>query len=159
MLGISAALRASTAISYPLFNSQNRVKLSFYYNIFGTILLVISILVSLPFGLEVVAGAISANALFSVILFWASLRLIGLGLRAVLHVLLRPVIASLLMWSAIFFLRSQVQADALNIVLHLFLMIACGATVYCITLIALSRQYLQEFIALANKLLKRDTAE
>jgi PST family polysaccharide transporter len=153
VLGISAALRASTAIAFPLFNSQNQVVLSFHYNVVGTIIFLISIFIAIPFGLEFVAIAISINSIFSVVFFWASLRLINLGLRAVFHVLLYPIIASLVMWGAIILLRSQFQPGSLNVVLHLMLTIVWGAFIYFIALIALSRRYLQDFKGLVGKLL------
>jgi PST family polysaccharide transporter len=155
VLGISAALRAATAISFPLFNSQNRVGLSFRCNVFGTAILLTSIVLAIPYGLTAVAGTISANALFSVLVFWVSLRLIGLGVHAVLHVLLRPVLASLLMWGAIIFLRAQLPAEGLNIVFRLLLMVFSGMIAYCSVLVALSRQYVVDFTDLAHKLLHR----
>ncbi|GHU08806.1 lipopolysaccharide biosynthesis protein [Betaproteobacteria bacterium] len=153
VLGISAAFRASTAISYPIFNSQNKVSLSFKYNVMGTLILVISIFVALPFGLKFVAAAISINALFSVLLLWVSLRLIGLGFRAILHILLCPTAASLAMWICIVLLRNQIQPDTLNIVLQLLLTVVLGALVYGITLITISRQSRQDIKTLAGKFL------
>jgi PST family polysaccharide transporter len=151
VLGISAALRASTAIAFPLFNSQNRVVLSFKYNVIGTIIFILSIFIAIPFGLEFVALTISINSIFSVVFFWASLRLINLGLRALSYVLLLPIIASLIMWAAIIFLRSQIQSLELNIVFNLITMVAWGAVIYFIALIALSRRYLQDFKDLVGR--------
>lgn len=103
LLGISAALRGSTAIGSSLFNSQNRVPLAFRYNIIYTALLLCSILFAMPYGLNVVALAIAANSLFSVFVFRVALGLIGLGTSHLLHILARPFIAALLMWAAIAF--------------------------------------------------------
>lgn len=155
MLGISAALRGSTAIASPLFNSQNRVSLSFRYNVLGTALLVVSAALALPHGLNVVATVIAANALFSVLTFRIAFGLIGLGSRDVAHVLARPVVAALVMWGGIVLLREVLAGSALHLAARLGLLVMCGALLYTLTLHALSRRYLKDFTELAGKLLKK----
>lgn len=105
MLGLSAALPGSTAIASSLFNSQNRVELAFRYNLLATILLIGSVIVAMPFGLEHVAISIAANSLLSVFIFRVALGLIGMNTSDVLHILARPLIAAAVMWLAITALR------------------------------------------------------
>lgn len=154
MLGISAALRGSTAIASSLFNSQNRVGLAFRFNLAGMVLLVLSVVASLPYGLTFVAAAISANALFSILILRVAFGLIGLDGRAVLHVLLRPVLASCTMWAVIALLQQILASTTLLASLRLLLDIVSGAVVYSLLLHLLSRQYFQEFQELGRKLLK-----
>lgn len=152
MLGISIAARASTALAPPLFYSRNKVTLAFRYNVAETILLVVSVVIALPYGLEVTAMAIAANSLCSVIIFWFAFRLIGLGFSDVLHVLSCPALASIAMWIAISFLRKIVPADDINIVLRLIMTVIYGAIVYCTVLIVMSRQYWHAFIELFRQI-------
>lgn len=154
MLGISAALRGSTAIASSLFNSQNRVGLAFRLNLAGVVLLVVSVLASLPYGLTVVAAAISANALFSVLMLRVAFGLIGLDGSDVLDVLLRPLLAACGMWAAIALQQQALASSPLHVSLKLLLDVATGALVYSLLLHLLSRQYLQEFQDLGRKLLK-----
>lgn len=155
MLGVSAALRGSTAIGSPLFNSQNRVELAFRYNAAATVVLLSSVIITMPFGLNAVAVAIAANSLVSVLIFRVALGLIGLKTRDVLHILARPLIAALTMWAVIAGLRIAFSDIELHVVVRLALWIATGAVTYALVLHALSRQYLKDFTELAARLAKR----
>lgn len=154
MLGVSAALRGSTAIASSLFNSQNKVGLGFRYNLAGMILLVVSVLLTLPHGLTSVAAVISANALFSVLTLRVSFGLIALGTRDIINVLLRPILASCAMWGCILLLQQNLASSPLHVSLKLLLDIAFGALVYSLFLHLLSRQYLAEFRELSRRLLR-----
>lgn len=154
LLGVSAALRGSTAIASSLFNSQNRVGLAFRFNFAGVVLLLVSVLASVPYGLTATAAAISANALFSVFILHVAFSLIGLSGRDVLDVLLRPAIASSGMWVAIALLQQTPAAKAAHVSLRLAAGIAVGALAYSLLLHLLSRQYFREFHELGRKLLK-----
>ncbi|MDR1424011.1 MAG: lipopolysaccharide biosynthesis protein [Azoarcus sp.] len=155
MLGINIAARASTALAPPLFYSQNKVTLIFRYNVIETMLLVTSVVIALPYGLEAIATAIAANSLFSVIIFWFAFRLIGLGFSDVLHVLSCPLFASITMWIAISLLRKVVPVEDVNIVLRLIMTIAYGAIVYCTVLVMMSRQYWHAFVELFRQVGRR----
>ena len=155
MLGISAALRGSTATASSLFNAQDKVALAFRYNIIATVLLLISILLGLPHGLNAVAIAVAANSLFSVFVFRIALGLIGLDSRHVAHILARPLIASLVMWAGIAYLRNLPFFSSSFLALRLGLLIISGAFIYAVMLHWSSRQYLQDFSELAARLLKR----
>jgi len=155
MLGVAAALRASTAISSPIFNSQNRVGLLFRCDILGTLLLVGSIWLTLPYGLQAVAAAVAANALFSLVIFRLALSLIGLGTRDMLHILARPILASLVMWGAIALLRPALEPMNAHVTVRLAILVFSGAAVYTAALHAMSRQYLSDFMEVFRKLLGR----
>lgn len=155
MLGISAAIRGSTAIASPLFNSQNQVALSFRYNVISTVLLVTSVISTLSFGLQIVAAAIAANAAFSIITFRVAFGLIGLRTRHVLKVLTPPTAASSVMWATISLLRQTSINYDIDIALVLPLLILSGAISYSISLIIISREYFSEFTILAKKLLNK----
>jgi PST family polysaccharide transporter len=150
LLGINIAISASTAISPNLFYLKNRVGLIFCYNLVQTLLLVASIWLALPYGLNVTAGAITANALYFVVIFWAALRLIGLGLSSVLYVLWCPITASLLMWCSILFLREVSFVQSMNVALRLAIFVALGAVLYAAGLVALSRRYWVYFVDLVQ---------
>ena len=155
MLGLSAALRGSTAIGSPIFNSQNRVDLAFRYNALATALFVASVVVTMPYGLNAVAIAIAANSVVSVFIFKVALGLIGLKTRDVMHILARPMIAALLMWAVIAGLRTALTDSELHAALRLALWVATGAVTYTLVLHTLSRQYLRDFTELAARLVKR----
>jgi len=156
MLGISAAIKGSTSISIPLFNAKNRVALSLKYNVLGTLILIIGVLLALPFGVQIVAVAVALASLFSLVTFHVGLGLIGLSTHHVYQILGFPAIASIMMWVTIASLRpySTEWADSPALLLSVHIM--TGAVVYAAVLLLLSRQYLCEFIELAKKYRRMD---
>jgi O-antigen/teichoic acid export membrane protein len=144
MFGLSAALRASTAISSPLFNASNRVGLALRYNVVGTILSVVGVVLAMPYGVNVVAMTVAATSLYALVGFRAGFALIGLGARDMAQVLGLPALAALVMWLATFALRQVSAAWGFNIGVMLLLHVTVGGFVYLVTLHLLSRQYLQD---------------
>lgn len=144
MFGLSAALRAATAISQPLFNSNNRVVLAFRYNAVGTALLVASVLLTMPYGIQAVGIAVALSSLYSVVTLRAAFGLIGLGTQHVVQVLGPPGMASGVMWLAVFSIRGMNPAGGASLMLAV--QVACGAGVYLLTLHILSRQYLKDIL-------------
>ncbi|MBL8349605.1 MAG: lipopolysaccharide biosynthesis protein [Burkholderiaceae bacterium] len=142
MFGLSAALRAASAISQPLFNSNNRVVLAFRYNAVGTALLVAGVLLTMPYGIEAVGIAVAMSSLYSVVTLRAAFGLIGLGTRHVLQVLGPPAVASGVMWLAIASIRAMDWNSAPSVMLGV--QVASGSIVYLLTLHILSRQYLND---------------
>lgn len=143
MFGLSAALRASSAIASSLFNANDRVGLAFRYNVWSTVLLIAGVLLSMPYGIEAVAATVAVTSLYALVAFRAALRLIGLGTRALFGLLAAPTAASLLMWLAIGALR-RLHWDAGPGALLLAQVLA-GAAVYLFTLLLLAPQYLRDF--------------
>jgi O-antigen/teichoic acid export membrane protein len=153
MFGLSAALKGSTAIASPLFNSQDRVGLALKYNSVGTLLMVAGVVLTMPYGVEKVAMAVMLASLYTLVSFRVGLKLIGLGNRHVFMILGMPAIASLVMWLAIAGLRIMAAGTEMHPALLLAGFSISGAFVYAVTIHLLSRQYLREFIDLGKRLL------
>ncbi|MDR1853397.1 MAG: lipopolysaccharide biosynthesis protein [Azoarcus sp.] len=156
MLGVRTALRSCGAIATTLFYSQDKVALSFRYRVIEMVLLAVSVVAALPYGLTVTAAVIAANSLFAVFMLLMGLKLIGLGGRDLIRLLACPLVASLVMWGALVGLRAALPADGLNALTRLLATVACGALVYGATLTLLSRQYWRDFADLLHRLAKRD---
>lgn len=152
MLGISAAIKGSTAIATPLYNAKNRVALAFKYNLIGTALLVAGVVIALPYGLEAIALAVTLVSAYSLVTFRIGLGLIGLGTKHVFQILGHPALASFAMWLAIGGLRHFSLSWAVHPVALLALHVLSGAVIYAIALHLLSTQYLRDFSELARKL-------
>ena len=154
LLGLSAALRGSTAISTPIFNSSNRAGLALIYNLIGTVLLVSAVLLAIPAGIVAVATAIALMSLYSLITLRAALQLIGLDAKAMGSMLGAPALASAIAWVVIAALRAVgaewSAADAIQLVGY----VAVGALVYAVALVALSPQYVADLRALAGNFRK-----
>lgn len=157
MLGVSAAVRGSTSIASSLFNAQNRVTLSFRYNLLGTIILIASVFASVPYGLQAVTAAIALNAAYSILVLHVSFSIIGLGFRDLLHVLARPLLAATAMWGCIAMLRVVLAPQNPSVLVSLFLHVMAGAVTYSLVLHLLSRQYSVNFLDLLTRILGRDT--
>jgi O-antigen/teichoic acid export membrane protein len=151
MFGLSAALRAATAIGSPLFNANDRVGLALRYNAVATVIMIAGVLLAMPYGIQAVAVSVAFTSLYSLVSFRAAFGLIGLGLRHIAEVLGRPVLAALVMWLATAALRHftwNMHPGAM-----LALQVGVGAVVYLLTLHALSRQYWRDFRQAASTLL------
>lgn len=151
MFGLSAAMRASTAIASPLFNATDRVGLALKYNIAFTVMQLAGVAWSLPYGIEAVANTVAALTLFALLTFWQALTLIGLGLRHVGQVLLAPALASGLMWLATAAARSHTSAWTQSAPALLLLHVVLGAAVYLLCLHLISRQYLRDLLDLLGR--------
>jgi PST family polysaccharide transporter len=143
MLGLSAALRASTAIASSLFNANNRVGLAFRYNVVGSLLTIGGVLAALPYGIEAVATAVALSSLYALVTFRAALALLGLGFRHLAQVLAPPLAAALIMWLGITGLRqlAWTTAPALMLGAH----VAAGALLYLTALLLLAPQFGHDF--------------
>jgi PST family polysaccharide transporter len=152
MLGISTALKASTAIASPIFSATNRVDLALKYNIFGSAMIAAAVFLTLPYGLDAVAMAVTAASLYTLVMFRVGLGLIGLRTRHVLITLGPPAVAAAAMWLAIVVARPTTGAWIANPGVLLLAHIALGAFVYALTLHILSRQYYRDFADLVRSL-------
>jgi len=140
MFGLSAAVRAATAVASSLFNANDRVGLAFRYNVVGTLLTIAGVLLAMPYGIEGVAVAVALTALYSLVSFRAALRLIGLGERQIVEVLGAPVAAALAMWLATLALRG-LDCSAVPVLLRLGVHVLSGALVYLAVLILVAPQF------------------
>lgn len=155
MFGISAALRASTAMASPLFNSSNQVALAFRYNLIGTALTILSVAAAMPFGIGVVSAAVAASSLYSVFVYRVALGYVGLDVHDLLQVLGLPIGASAAMWLAIFATRGLVFAGASSHALPLVLLTALGGGTYVSVLHVTSPKYLEDFRAILQRFRRR----
>ena len=155
MFGLSAALRAATAIGSPLFNATNRVGLALRYNLVGAMLTVAGVMLAMPYGVETVATAVAVTSLYGLVNLRAGLALIGLSLRHMFQVLGPPVLAALVMWLATFALRSVSVGWVNHASVLLALHVSFGAAIFLVTLHLLSRQYFHDFRQAAATMLKR----
>jgi O-antigen/teichoic acid export membrane protein len=142
VFGFSAALRASTAISLPLFNASNRVGLAFRYNMVSTGLLIGGVLLAMPYGIEAVSVAMAISSLYSLANLRAAFMLIGLGTRHVVRMLAPPATAAGMMWLATWGLRQLLQLPHPGA--QLAFQVLLGAMVYLLVLHLLSRAYLED---------------
>lgn len=152
MFGLSAALRAATATSSPLFNSSNRVGLALKYNLCGTVVMVAFVALALPYGVEGVAMAMAVSTLYSLVTFRVGLGLIGLGSRQMFEILGPPALASLAMWAAVELLHPFGARWSAHPGWLLSVQVAAGVLVYLLALHLLSRRYLRDFTELVAKL-------
>jgi PST family polysaccharide transporter len=155
MFGLSAAIRAATAISSPLFNANNRVGLALRYNVIGTTLLVAGVVIAMPYGIDVVAVTVAVTSLYSLVGFRAGFGLIGLGWQHMLTVLGPPTLAASVMWLATLGLREVSAAWNVHLSVLLLAHVGLGAAIYALSLHLISNQYLHDFREALSTLLKR----
>ena len=153
MFGISAALKAGTAIATPLFYATNQVGLAFRNNVVGTALLIGGVLLTMQHGLEAVAVAVAASSLYSLVGFRLAFSLIDLTLRDAASVVGPPFLASAALWVVTYLVRDAGWSTTPGVALAGHILV--GATTYLLCLHVLSRQYLQDFKQAGAMLLKR----
>lgn len=151
MLGYSTGLKGAVAIGTPLFNSQDKVALNLRYSIISTILMVVGVVVTLPYGINAVAASIAVTSTYALLPFGVGLSLIGLRWRDEFRMLGPPALAASLMWLAIWLVRPWTVSLGIDLFARLMLHIVFGALVYAILLHAISRSYLYEFLALVRR--------
>lgn len=143
--GLSAAIRAATAIASPLFNACDRVALALRYNVIGTVIMVGAVAVAIPFGIEAVGLAVAVSSLYAVVPLVVAFALVGLRPWHVLATLSPPVAAAGVMWALTAALRASGGLPAAAPAALLGLQVLFGALVYLLVLHLLSRQYWADF--------------
>lgn len=151
MFGFSAAIRSSTAIASPLFNSQNKVSLGFKFNLVGLVLTIGAVYFSIPYGIEAVATAVAVTSMYAMVTFIVGIRLIGMTINHLFKIFMAPVFASVVMWLAISHAREIFVSLKLVESMHLPALVLLGATIYSMALILVSPGYLQELRSVLNK--------
>lgn len=155
MFGISAAVKAGTAIASPVFNANDRVALSLKYNVLGTILMVSGVLLTLEHGVDAVATAVAVTSLYSLVTFRVGMKLVGMTWHQTLQMLVPPFAAATVMWLTIATVRVFSSALTSHAAFLLAIHVVIGALVYALTLHLLSRHYYQDFKELFRKLLRK----
>jgi O-antigen/teichoic acid export membrane protein len=155
VLGLSAAVKAATAVASSIFSARNRVGLALTHNAIGLTVLLAGVVVALPYGVEWVAVAVLASSAYSLVPFRVGLGLIGMGTRDAMRILGCPTAAALVMWSSIEAARMWAHYLPHSKATLLLVHISLGALTYCLTLHLLSREYLREFRSLAKTALDK----
>ncbi len=145
-LGISIAIRGSTTIAVPIFNSQNRVGLGLRYSIISTVITIILIVLTIGKGLEAVAMAVAIASLFSFVSYRVALGLIYLGWRDLWSMIVPPGIAAATMFFVIetsrsFILTNWFLSEIYTLTWHIFI----GALTYVTVAITVSPKLLSDF--------------
>lgn len=141
LFGLGAAVRASLAIATPLFNACDRVSLALRYNVIGTLLMVVAVTLTLPYGIVRVSAAVTVVSLYTLVPFAVALRLIGLSWRDALQTLVPPAGASAVLWLAVGLVRPATAAIGDWLFLRLLAHLALGIAVYGTVLLVSSARY------------------
>lgn len=152
MFGLSAALKASTAIATPLFNANNRVGLALKYNFVATVLIVVAVWLAMPYGIEAVAQVVALVSLFSLLVLRVAIGLIGLGTGDIWRMLSAPCIASLVMWFVVWSVRDWAGVWIRSPAALLVCLASVAGVVYLSVLHMLSGAYLEDFRQLVLRL-------
>jgi len=156
MFGLSAAIRASTAIASPLFNATDQVSLALRYNAFGTALFIGAVMLAMPLGIDAVAIAVVLSSLYALVSFRAAFALIGLTGRHIGQVLGIPTLAALVMWLATTFGFQPIgNAISTHTSLQLLFQVSAGGVTYLAILHVFSGQYLIDFRQAVFSMLRR----
>lgn len=156
MFGLSAAIRAATAIASPLFNATNQVALALRYNAVCTILFIIAVVFAMPYGINAVALAVVISSLYALVSFRAAFALIGLTNRHIGMVLGMPTLAALVMWLVTAYVLHPIgTAIFSHTSTRLLFQVAAGCVTYIVVLHMLSRQYLIDFKQAISSMMHR----
>lgn len=155
MFGLSAAVRAATALATPIFNATDRVSLSFKLSLVGTALTLCTVAATSPLGIEAVATGIAAVSLYSLLPYGIALRLVRLSGAQIAAMLLGPMAASAVLYGAVWTTRPILAVWSDLPVVQLLLGCLVGAVGYLIALAMLSRQHLADF----HQLIRRGSAQ
>lgn len=139
--GISAAIRASTAIASPVFNACDRMPLALVYNAIGTAIAVGSVAFAIPYGLSSVGLAVALSSAFGFVSLVAAFGLVGLPPWQVLVTLGPSMIAAGVMWAATWWLKEAGTLPHWSPPVLLGVQVIFGAVVYLVSLHLISRQY------------------
>lgn len=110
MLGVSAAVRASLAVATVVINAHDKVPQAFKYQLIGTILMVMGLAISMPFGLVAVAGTQLLISFYALAPYRFALSLVGMGRKDAVAMLGPAVIACGFMALAVELLRPVTSA-------------------------------------------------
>lgn len=160
LFGLSASIRAATAISSPLFNASDRVALAFRYNIIGTVLLVAGVLLGTQWGVEGVALAVALVSCYSLVAMRVAFRLIGLRARDLSIVLGPPLLASMALWGItaalpVLFVSFGLPYASWTASARLGLQVGVGAGVYGLLMLALAPRVRAELFELRERWRRR----
>jgi PST family polysaccharide transporter len=154
LISVSASIRAACAIASPIFNSINRVGLSFRLGIAGTVFTMISVAIGGIWGLVGVAAGVMVSSAFGVVAYAMALRCAGFGAYTLLRILSGPLIAALLMWVQVDILK-RVLGTTLSPTMLLAVLIGGGVVCYAMNVLLFARAHAAEARLVARTFLNR----
>jgi O-antigen/teichoic acid export membrane protein len=155
LVSISAAIRAACSIASPIFNSINRVGLSFQVSMVGTVFTLVAVVVGSRWGLVGVAAGILVSSLSAILGYEVAFRVAGLRTSAVRQVLMGPLIASGSMWGVVYAIRHALVDDRLGGPLVLSVTVLAGATWYLFAVIVAVKPHVRDALGVIALLRNR----
>ena len=129
-----------------IYQAKARTDILFRWGVFSGILVVISFMIGLRWGIVGVASAYALTvALLAYPNFAIPFRLIGLRVRELWMVLLRPLASSLVMFAVLVGLKS-ILSPSLSNVLILVILIPTGIVLYLLTSWNINREHMLELV-------------
>ena len=144
MLGVGAALRASTAISQPIIYAHDRVARSLRYHAVQAALIVGAVLLAMPHGITAVTAAILVVTLYALVPYRFALSLLGLGWRHVWQMLGPPFVASLAFWALLLLAARWGAGAGWPAAVNLLWKAALSGAVYLALMPLLARIYIDD---------------
>jgi len=154
MFGLSAGFRAVAAVSTSLFHACDRVGLSLRYNVVGTIIMIVTVVLAVPYGVNAVAAAMAAASLYWLITFRIGISLVGLRTKDALVILGPATAASAAMWLSIAAARGSMH-EWLGTNWVLLPQVLVGAVVYVVLLSVLAPTCVRDYLMLMQRALGR----
>ena len=155
LISISAAIRAACAMASPIFNSANRVGLSFRVGIAATLFTVVAILIGQHWGLAGVAAGVLVSSVFAIVGYRIALRIVGFRSSATRQILLGPILASIAMCGIVHMVRETMLSAELAAGPRLALLVGVGVFAYMAAALICAKSHTREALALAIAFRKR----
>lgn len=137
----AAGLRAAATISRPIFQATNRIDLSLKLSVASTLILGVSVVLAIPWGLLGFAVAYAVNSLFVLIVLGVSAKLVKIENRELASMLMPPLAAALIMFAGVAMVRVAIEGGAPALFLRFATLTISGALIYCLGVFLLGRQH------------------
>ena len=137
----AAGLRAAATISRPIFQATNRIDLSLKLSVASTLILGVSVVLAIPWGLLGFAVAYAVNSLFVLIVLGVSAKLVKIENRELASMLMPPLAAALIMFAGVAMVRVAIEAGSPGLFLRFAGLTISGALIYCLSVFLLGRQH------------------
>ena len=141
IIGPAAGLRAAATISRPVFQAANRVDLSLKLTLSSTVILALSLVLALPWGLWGFAVVYVINSFFALIILGVAAQLAQIDKRELAAMLLPPLAAALLMFAAVTLVRGLTVTAVPGAFARFAILAAIGALTYGLGIFMFARQH------------------
>lgn len=158
IISIGAGIRATTAISNPIFNATNRVGLSFRLFFIGTAIFVLSMLTGSMWGLFGVAFALLFSTVVALVFFRIALGLVELRTTQMWKMLGIPTLSSVIMFIVVITIREPVYQLTSFLPWRLLSLVLVGVLAYIVAVLVMARGYLRELRDVITTMRKRRVA-